>query len=402
MSTDFEHVVAGGGISGLGLAHRAHRRGVRTLVLERAGRPGGCMNSVTFPGCGGFWVEGGSHTCFNSYGNLLDTLDELGLLGRLTGKTKVSYSLWRDGGRHSIFSALHPLELAVSLPRILTGKKAGRSVADYYGTGLGRRNYRDLFGPAFRAVICQEADDFPADLLFRRKPRRKDVMRSFTMPGGLADIPRAIAAQPGLEVRTGQAVSGIRRDGEGFRIETEAGEALSCRYLTLAVPPDVAARLLAAEFRDLAAPVGEIGVAETESLAVCVPRDRLAHLPPMSGLIAVDDAFYSMVSRDYLEDADYRGFTFHFRPGVLCADAQLERACAALGIPEYAVAATRRVVNRLPALRDGHAERMARIDAALAGTRLALTGNWFYGVSIEDCLTRSRQEFERVFASSSD
>jgi protoporphyrinogen oxidase len=399
MSNDHEHIVIGGGISGLGLAHRAAGKGIETLVLERGERVGGCINTQSFPGCDGFWVEGGSHTCFNSYGHLLDTLDELGMLARLTPKAKASYSLWRDDTRKSIFSALHPLELAVSLPRIFTGKKAGRSVADYYGAGLGRRNYRDLFGPAFRAVICQDADDFPADLLFRRKPRRKEVLRAFTLPGGLSDIPDAIAAQPGLAVRTGQEVAGVRRDGDGFQVLLEGGEALGCRYLTLAVPPDVAARLLRADFADLAGVVGGIGMAEVESLALCVAKDQVANLPPLAGLIAVDDAFYSMVSRDYLDDAAHRGFTFHFRPGVLCPEAQLQRACAALGIHETAVSGVQPVTNRLPALRVGHAERLAQIDAALAGTHLALTGNWFYGVSIEDCLTRGHQEFQRLFAS---
>jgi protoporphyrinogen oxidase len=41
---------------------------------------------------------------------------------------------------------------------------------------------------------------------------------------------------------------------------------------------------------------------------------------------------------------------------------------------------------------------VGRIDTALAGIRLGLTGNWFQGVAIEDCLTRSRQECERLFA----
>jgi len=47
--------------------------------------------------------------------------------------------------------------------------------------------------------------------------------------------------------------------------------------------------------------------------------------------------------------------------------------------------------------RDKTFELVRRIDQALAGTRLALTGNWFVGVSIEDCLTRSRQEMDRLF-----
>ncbi len=244
MSERFEHIVVGAGISGLGLAHWAARRGVQTLVLDAGERIGGCINTRVFPGCGDFWVEGGSHTCFNSYGHLLDILGDVGLLNRLTPKAKLRYSLWRGGRRHSVFSALHPLELAISLPRLFTTQKAGRSVRDFYAAGLGAANYRDLFGPAFRAVICQEADDFPADLLFRRKPRRKEFMRSFTLRGGLSEIPLAIAGQNGLEVRTGLSLAEVRGDGDGFRLVLGNGDELACATLTLAVPPDVAAGLL--------------------------------------------------------------------------------------------------------------------------------------------------------------
>jgi protoporphyrinogen oxidase len=69
-----------------------------------------------------------------------------------------------------------------------------------------------------------------------------------------------------------------------------------------------------------------------------------------------------------------------------------------LGVPPEAVVGRERVHNRLPALRVGHEARVGRIDTALAGVRLGLTGNWFQGVAIEDCLTRSRQECERLFA----
>ena len=48
MSWDFEHIVVGAGISGLGAAHMAVRRGIGTLVLERGERVGGCMYSYPF------------------------------------------------------------------------------------------------------------------------------------------------------------------------------------------------------------------------------------------------------------------------------------------------------------------------------------------------------------------
>jgi protoporphyrinogen oxidase len=57
-------------------------------------------------------------------------------------------------------------------------------------------------------------------------------------------------------------------------------------------------------------------------------------------------------------------------------------------------------INRLPSLALGHAELTSEIDGHLDGERLGLTGNYFGGVSIEDCLLRSRSEFERLYPSS--
>jgi len=397
MSQDFEHIVIGAGISGLGMAHRAVKRGVSTLVLEGEDRVGGCMNSRSFPGCGDFWAEAGSHTCFNSYGHLLATLTDLELLEQLTAKKKLRYQLWRDNTRSTVFSSLHPWELIRSLPRLFAGTRAGKGVAEFFGAGLGRRNYRDLFRPAFRAVVCQEVDGFPADLLFRRKPRRKEIMRSFTFPCGLADIPQAIARQDALEVRTGQRASKVVFTDDGYRIVTAAGDRFRSRYLTLAVPPDAAAVLLPEGMEALRNLIGGIGVAAIETLVVCVPDAALEHLPPLAGLIAVDDAFHSMVSRDYLPDDRYRGFAFHFRPRALGADAQVDCICRVLGIAPERIAGLSRISNRLPALRAGHSDLVRKMDALLAGSRLAITGNWFFGVSIEDCLTRSHQECERLF-----
>lgn len=396
MSTDFDHIVIGAGISGLGAAHFSARRGLSTLILEASDRIGGCLNSQRFESLGGFWTEAGGHTCFNSYGNLLSILDDLGLTDRVQPKIKVGYSLWKDGKRRSITSALHFLEAARSIPRIFRAPKAGRSVADYYGTVLGQRNYRDLLRHAFQAVICQPADDYPAEALFRRKPRRKDVIKAFTFAEGLSTIPRAIAAQSSIEVRTGQRIASIESDGDGFRVLVDNADAIRCGALTLAVPPDAATALMPKGFETARETIAGIGMAEIETL-VLIFRTGDLDLKPMAGLIAVEDAFYSAVSRDFLPDDNYRGFAFHFRPGVLCQDAQVARACTVLGVKPERVAAQALAHNRLPALRHGHTDLVRRFDAALSGRRLGVTGNWFLGVSIEDALTRSRAESDRLF-----
>jgi protoporphyrinogen/coproporphyrinogen III oxidase len=399
MSDHFPHIVIGGGISGLGAAHFAARLGIETLVIERSGRVGGTLNTHRFGACGDYWTEAGGHTCYNSYGNLLGILDDLGLTARVTPKERVPFRLWRGGKRRPIYSAIHPVELATSLPRLLRSSREGKGLAEYYGAGLGHTNYRDLFGPAFQAVICQAADDFPAELLFRKKPRRKGLPKSFTLPRGLSEIPLAIADQEALRVRLNQQVVEVRPVGTGFRIELADSSAVTCDSLTLAVGPDAAAGLIPPELAQAAELAAEIPMAEIETLVMAIPRHGLSDhdLPPLAGLISVDDVFYSAVSRDYRPDPLWRGFAFHFRPGITDRDDQLKRACRALGIATEQVAEAAYVANRLPALRKGHTELVRLIDRALEGTRLALTGNWFVGVSIEDCLTRSRREMDRLF-----
>ncbi len=396
MSHTFDHIVIGAGISGLGAAHLSARQGLKTLVLEASERVGGCIHSLRFEALDGFWIEAGGHTCFNSYGNLLSILDDLDLTRQVRPKPSLSYRLWKNGKRRSILSALHPLEALGSLPRILREPKAGRSVRDYYSAILGRRNYQDLLRHAFQAVICQPADHYPAEALFRRKPRRKDVVKAFTFARGVSTIPETLAAQSGLEVRTSQRIDRIEALTTGFRVQLADGQALAAAYLTLAVPPDAAAQLLPLGFDELRALVGNIGMSEIETLVLAVRREDL-QLAPFAGLIGVDSPFYSAVSRDFLPDERYRGLAFHFRPGMLSLEEQVRVACASLGIIPERILAQAQVRNRLPALRAGHLAVVERIDQALAGKRLGLTGNWFIGISMEDALTRTRSEHQRLF-----
>ena len=134
-----------------------------------------------------------------------------------------------------------------------------------------------------------------------------------------------------------------------------------------------------------------------ETVGVAIPKSRL-NLPLAAGLIGRDQPFFSVVSRDTVPDPSHRGFTFHFRPGRL--DEAGKRDCIArvLGLPRDLLASANIIqkLNQLPALRVGHGERTQVIDGLLADSRLALTGNYFTGIAIEDCVARSRQEFARL------
>ncbi len=181
---DRDLLIIGAGISGLSMAHYAAAAGLNVLVLEREDRVGGCLHSHRFGGeMDGFWLELGAHSGFNSYGNLLAILEQVGLLGRLQRRARVGFRLLVGGAVKSIPSQLYFPALALAPVRMLGLIKTGRTVAEYYGHIVGRRNYAAVFEPAFDAVICQPAGEFPADSLFQPRPRRKDVPRGEMFAG---------------------------------------------------------------------------------------------------------------------------------------------------------------------------------------------------------------------------
>lgn len=390
-------LIIGAGVSGLSMAHYAVNAGLNTRVLEREQRAGGCLHSQRFSrALDGFWLELGAHSAFNSYGKLLAILERLQLLGRLQPRAKVNFRLFADGAVRSIPSQLRFSELLLAPFRLWGLKKTGRSVAEYYGRIVGPRNYAAVFEPAFNAVICQPAGEFPAACLFRPRPRRKDVPRGFTLPGGLQTIADALAQQAGIRIALKQTVQALHRTEAGFVVHTD-DQTYTARALCLATPAAVSAQLLQTAFPELAAQLARIQTVTVETVGVAVPNAQVK-LPPLGGLIGRNEAFYSAVSRDTVPDPAYRGFTFHFRPGVLDEDEKIERIVQVLGISRAALGpenvATK--LNQLPALRVGHEDLVRAVDKALAGSRLALTGNYFTGVAIEDCVTRSLEECTRL------
>jgi protoporphyrinogen oxidase len=390
-------LVVGAGISGLGLAQMAKRWGLEARVLEAGTHLGGAIHSHRFETSDGqVWAELGAHTCYNSYGNLLQILEETGQLEILQAKLKLRYRLQMGDKLLSIPSQLNMIELLGVLPRMWFSRKAGQSAEGYFGRIIGRNNFARVLGPALDAVVCQPAAAFPADALFRKKPRRKEILRSFTGPHGLQSFVDGIAV--GLDVERNAPVRAMQRTAEGYRVLLDDGRGLNTKRLVLAVGPDVAAKLLRDTLPDLAACLDEIEMAEIESQAVLVHAADL-ELDSLAGIIGCEDDFYSVVSRDPVPHPHYRAFTFHFRPGRLDQSGRLDRICRVLGVKRSAIVESVVIANRLPALRLGHAERIEWIDQRLQGEALGLTGNWFQGVSIEDSLVRSAQECERLLGS---
>jgi protoporphyrinogen/coproporphyrinogen III oxidase len=395
-------LVIGGGISGLTFAHEAARSGRSVLVLEQAARLGGCL--ATRRGASGFWYELGAHTCYNSYVGLTEIFDACGLKPAVLPRAKTHMRML-DGDRVLPGSNLGMLlrqfswpELALHAPRMFTAKKDGQTVYSYYAGIVGRRNYGKVLGPMLSAVPSQSADAFPATMLFKsRATRRRDYPRSFTLQGGLVSAAEAIARQPNIEVALNQAVASIEATAAGYAAVTSDGARHEAGVVALAVTPGPATRLLAPAAPELAQVVARVREAQVESLGFAVRSEKVAAVPVSMFLVPRDDVFHSVVTRDSVPDPTWRGFAFHFKPGLDRA-AKLERAARLLRLApaDLEDVAEQRSVLPSPVL--GHGEVVAEIDRLTAGGRLRVTGNWFAGLSIEDCVDRSRQEWARVAA----
>ena len=392
-------VILGGGIAGLSFAFHAARAGRAAHVIEAEPRLGGCLDTRTAPG--GFWIELGAHTCYNSYGAFIELLEGLDLIGELQPRGEPVLR-FLDGdtvlpGKNlgGLLRRMSLLELARSVPRLIGASMDGQTIRSHYGRIVGAGNYERVLGPMLSAVPSQRADEFPADMLFKKRPRRKDVLRSFTLKGGLGGLAERVRHRPGVTITTGRTATTVARDGAGFAVTLDGGERLTAELVAIATPPGAAARLLSGALPDAAARIGELREATVDSVGVVVRADKVTAVPYATFLIPRGDIFHSVVTRDVVPDPTWRGFVFHFQPGHTEAE-RLARAAALLRVArtDLAEVSERRTVLPSPVL--GHASVIAGLDAALAGQRLAVTGNWFAGLSIEDCAQRSRAEWQRV------
>ena len=392
MHPTFDVAVLGAGISGLSAAHTCARAGLNCLVLEEAATPGGCIHTIRTSD--GFWFELGTHTLYNSYGSLLDILEATELTSAIVRRQRAPFPLLVEGKVRSVPSQLAMVGLLASAWRALTEKKANRSVADYYGRLVGKRNWQHVFSPLFSAVPCQRADDFPAEMLFKRRPRRKEFPRSFTLKRGLSTLVDRLTANERVTLRTNAAARALTRTQQGYDVTSADGSTTLASNVILALPPAVAAQLLAPLLPEAATALAKIRSAAIVSTGVVFAQKDVA-FPRLAGLVPIDDVFFSAVSRDVVPDDRLRALSFHFRTG-LTLDERLDRIAKVIGTGRKAFVHVAEHQATLPSPRLGHSNIVRTIDQGIAGARVYVTGNFFGGLAIEDCVLRSVAEAGRL------
>ena len=389
-------VVVGGGISGLTLAYYCVQAGMKTTLLEKSDTIGGSFASPQYSANGKkFWLELGAHTCYSSYQNLLDIVEACGITETIIPREKVPFTLLVNDQIKSIVSQLNIVELLLNGPNIFKLKKDGQSVKSYYSKIVGEKNYNNVISHFFNAVPSQKTDDFPADMMFKSREKRKDILKNYTFKGGMQSVARVIAAKSGLNLFTSQDINSVKYENGLYEIRSANGGEYSAKKLVIATPSAVASKLLWDIHPDIANHLGQLKAAEVDSIGVIVRKENVK-LKPIAAIISPNDIFFSIVSRDTVPDDNYRGFAFHFRPGL---DDKTKRAriTEVLGVSFSKIEHTISKINTVPSLRMGHHQWHEKSNAMLKGKQnLFLTGNYFGGMAIEDCVSRSKSEFERM------
>lgn len=402
----YDCVVIGGGISGISFAYYLHKMGKKALIIEKENRIGGQISSSFSKVDQNYWRELGAHTCYNSYTYFLSLLEQSGCTSDIIDLAKHKYLLYADDKLKSIFSELSLLSMMLHCTRIFFSDRKDKTVKEYFAPIVGMSNYNHLFTHAFKAVISQNADDYPAELfLKKRKEKQQDKPRRFSSSKGLSSFLDSIVRNNNLDTITNSEVTDIKKLnseealnfdylGDIYEVKTANNTSFYTKNVALATDPQLSSTLLKEIDAPLSTLLATIPLFHSESLNIIVKKEDIS-AKEMAGIIPLSNEFFSAVSRDLVTHPHLRSFTFHFERGKKTKEEQLDLICHVLGISKNIILESDSTTHVLPMLRKEHLNMSDRIENQRTNKNIFILGNYFYGLSIEDCVRRSHTEFER-------
>ena len=386
----YDMIVVGAGISGLSLAYQVAQSGKKVLVLEAENRIGGCLNTY-YHDKNDFWVEMGAHTFYATYTNLIRLIQQSGLEKDIVARDKIGMKVFTDK-QEKIMSRVNKFELLCSGPNLFFSKRDGKTVKEYFGKIVGKKNYEKVFNRMFSAVIVQKADDFSAEFfLKRRKTKSKEHPKSFVLKKGMQSFMQALTQSDNMTVLSDQKVSDITKDG-GYQVKTESGKEFTAKDIAFAVAPTAAGEMLSNVSSELSTLLKEYQTKNITSRTVVLPKEQVT-FDPVSFIIPLQGSCLAMVTRDVLSHTESRGFSFHFEEKDGSKENQEQFMSELLGVEQ--LGESKEANHQLPVLELGHGKRIEEIKRLAEKESIYLTGNYFNGLSLEDCVERSTQEFER-------
>ena len=392
-------IVIGGGISGLSFAKKYLNANPdlfqELLLLEKEDRTGGVIETICH---NDLIIELGTHTMYRSYTESYALLSADFRKNSYFPCPKFRYFVDAEGNKTPFWRRFSIFGL-FSLPNILFMKREGQTLSAYFTGIFGKKNYQNLFNPAFDALYCQPSQDYPLSLLFKKRDRHKlrHLPKSFFFRGGMNAVVQDIGTQ--IDCRLNQKIQSVRYENGRYWLYTGENSTLpaySSDILAIATEVTEAMRLLSGlNLQNLQNRLPDISMTRFSSLSLLLRGQKLSS---DSGLVGWKNALFSVVfARGLPEDiSEYHGLTCHYRDFDITEEKAINIASKLLKFDPQSIVSSHQKRNQLPAMRVRHLAEIQSVSEALPST-LALLGNYFGGFSIEDCIQRSGQEFQRIF-----
>lgn len=428
-------------MAGLAAAYELASSGAEVIVLEGSDRLGGKLRLGTV---GGLTLDLGAESILARRPEGLDLIHAVGLDDRIVHPATTTASIWTHGALRAMpptvmgipadAAALAASGIAqLSAPRILPVPDEDVSVAEFVTERLGRDVLDRLVEPLLGGVYAGHTDRLSLrattpqiaalgeDLLAAATATRAAAVASGPvfagLVGGVGQLPAAVAATPGIDVRLNATVRVIARTADGWRLSvgpTTDVETVDVDAVVVAAPAPAAARLLAQEAPEAAFALAAIDYASMAILTfvfddAVVPEGSGFLVPPVDGSF-IKAATVSSNKWGWIGDSGRTVIrTSVGRAGETTLlqhdDAELARRAladlrSAFGpLPEPADQAVQRWGGGLPQYDVGHLDRVETIERSVAGvTGLEVCGAAYRGVGIPAVIGSGRAAARRLLA----
>ncbi|EKM91666.1 NAD(P)-binding protein [Francisella tularensis] len=382
----FDTIIIGAGISGISLAQRLTAASVKNCVFE-ANKVGGCIDSQQYEN---FWFEMGAHIIYNSYNKTIEYIHSNSLGKDIQPRKKLPFLFVQPNNKiQSIFININPFTAALSFLKNRKVSKQDKTVSEYATKLFGKKNYSKTLKYCFDAVLSQDSQEFPMEYLFKKYDRDTTLPRSFTLKNGLAEL-----FKNHNENVIKETVIKITKQ-QKWHIHTKHGE-YTCENLCLATPWNVTELLLEKILPNIAKHQYRPTMSNLISVGIVTNKSSLKHIKNLAGLIGKEQFFYSTVSRDVIDNPNYRAIVFHCRD-EFSQEELLDKIIELLKIKPDHIIYTYTKNNTLPCYHRKHSAFIADLEKELQNQpNLYISGNFFDRLAIENCIRRSNEQAGKI------
>lgn len=430
--------VVGGGMSGLAAAYELVSGGAEVVVLEGSDRLGG---KLRLGSVGDLTLDLGAESMLARRPEALDLAHAVGLDERVVNPRTITASIWTHGALRAMpptvmgipadVDALAASGIADVEPHVVPVPDEDVSVASFVTERLGRDVLDRLVEPLLGGVYAGHTDSLSLrattpqiaalgpDLLAGATAARAAADATGPvfagLAGGVGQLPAAVAAVDGIDVRLDATARAITRTAGGWRLSvgpTTDVEHLDVDAVVVAAPAPAAARLIAEDAPDAAFALAAVEYASMAIVTYVFDEPPAFEgsgflVPPVDGTF-IKAATVSSNKWQWVADtgrAVIRASVGRAGEATLLQHADSDIAARALadlrtafgGLPEPLDWVVQRWGGGLPQYDVGHLDRVAIVERSVAAVPgLEVCGAAYNGVGIPAVIASGRAAARRI------